>query len=107
VGVGQDEIEVVAHAHTCLVVTVPGLGDEVQALKAGILEVADLLVVNKADREGADQTVHDLESMLAMRLEPSRAVPVIKTAATTGLGVAELAEAAESPPHRGARSPQF
>jgi len=67
VGVGQDEVEIAATAYTTLVVTVPGLGDDIQALKAGLLEVADLLVVNKADREGADRTYRDLLLMLDMR----------------------------------------
>src|SRR5688572_15904322 len=67
VGVGQDEIDVVRLADTTAVVTVPGLGDEVQAIKAGILEIADVLVVNKADREGADRTMRDLFGMLELR----------------------------------------
>jgi LAO/AO transport system kinase len=67
VGVGQDEVEIAATAYTTLVVTVPGLGDDIQALKAGLLEVADILVVNKADREGADRTYQDLLTMLDLR----------------------------------------
>ncbi len=67
VGVGQDEVEIAATAYTTLVVTVPGLGDDIQALKAGLLEVADILVVNKADREGADRTYRDLLNMLDLR----------------------------------------
>jgi LAO/AO transport system kinase len=67
VGVGQDEVEIAAMADTTLVVTVPGLGDDIQALKAGLLEVADLLVVNKADREGAERSYQDLLLMLDMR----------------------------------------
>ena len=66
VGVGQDEIEVCRLAHTTCVVVVPGLGDDIQAIKAGILEVADLFAVNKSDREGADRTVRDLRSMLEL-----------------------------------------
>src|SRR4051812_7153999 len=66
VGVGQDEIEICRLAHTTVVVVVPGLGDDIQAIKAGILEVADLFAVNKADREGADRTVRDLRSMLEL-----------------------------------------
>ena len=74
VGVGQDEVDVVSQAETTVVVTVPGLGDEIQAIKAGILEIADVLVVNKADREGADRTVRDLTRMLELRgrTTPSR-----------------------------------
>jgi LAO/AO transport system kinase len=67
VGVGQDEIEIAALAHTVVVVAVPGLGDDVQAIKAGILEIADVFAVNKADREGADRAVRDLQQMLEMR----------------------------------------
>src|SRR5574341_566597 len=66
VGVGQDEVEVVKTAHTSVVVMVPGLGDSVQTIKAGIMEIADLFVVNKADREGADRTVRDIEMALMM-----------------------------------------
>jgi len=95
VGVGQDEVEVASLAHTSVVITVPGLGDDVQALKAGTLEIADLLVVNKADREGADRTVHDLESMLGLR-QGQEPPPVFKTSASQGAGVAELGLALES-----------
>jgi LAO/AO transport system kinase len=69
VGVGQDELEITRTAHTTLVVMAPGLGDEVQAIKAGILETADVFAVNKADREGADGTVRDLELMIALGSE--------------------------------------
>jgi LAO/AO transport system kinase len=67
VGVGQDEIEIASLAHTIVVVAVPGLGDDVQAIKAGVLEIADVFAVNKADREGADRTVRDLQGMLELR----------------------------------------
>ncbi len=67
VGVGQDEIEVASLAHTVVVVAVPGMGDDVQAIKAGVLEIADVFAVNKADREGADRTVRDLQMMLELR----------------------------------------
>src|SRR5512141_12574 len=67
VGVGQDEIEVAQLAHTVVVVSVPGFGDDVQAIKAGVLEIADVFAVNKADREGADRTVRDLQVMLELR----------------------------------------
>ena len=70
VGVGQDEIDIVRMAHTTAVVMVPGMGDDIQAIKAGILEIADVFVVNKADRDGADRTVRDLAVMLEMK--PSR-----------------------------------
>ncbi len=100
VGVGQDEVDVMDVAHTTVVVSVPGLGDDIQAIKAGLLEVADVLCVNKADREGADRTARDLEQMLALR--PARdggpgagAVEVVRTVATAGTGVSELAAAIE------------
>jgi len=117
VGVGQDELEVTRMAHSTLVVMAPGLGDDVQAIKAGILECADVFAVNKADRDGADATVRDLEVMLALGSDIFSAAaaksrghsaanvrpqgesgstggrwvpPIVKTCATTGQGVAEL-----------------
>jgi LAO/AO transport system kinase len=72
VGVGQDELEITRMAHTTLVVMAPGLGDEIQAIKAGLLECADVFAVNKADREGADATVRDLELMIALGGEVTR-----------------------------------
>ena len=94
VGVGQDEVEVVGTAHTCVVVSVPGLGDEVQTFKAGVLEIGDLFVVNKADREGASRTATELEMMLQMAPEGVGWSPkVLKTVATTGEGVATLLDA--------------
>lgn len=92
VGVGQDEVDIVRMADISLVVLVPGTGDEIQALKAGIMEIADIFVVNKADREGADRLAAAIESTLT--LQPAVAggwrPPVVKTVATTGHGVAEL-----------------
>lgn len=117
VGVGQDELEVTRHAHTTLVIVAPGLGDDIQAIKAGILEIADIFVLNKADRDGADATVRDLEQMMMLAPDKSHAVkshghsaamahrrgeeehadvwqiPVMRTIATRGEGVAELAKA--------------
>ncbi|MFQ5846484.1 MAG: methylmalonyl Co-A mutase-associated GTPase MeaB [Candidatus Methylomirabilales bacterium] len=93
VGVGQDEVEVVKAAHTSVVVIVPGLGDDIQAIKAGILEIADIFVVNKADREGAEKAVTELQAMMA--LGPGRSdwsPPIMKTVAIQGKGIAELAE---------------
>jgi LAO/AO transport system kinase len=96
VGVGQDEIDVMKAAHTTVVITVPGLGDDIQAIKAGILETADVLVVNKADREGADRAVRDLLHMLDLRDAEGgrREVEIVKTIASWGLkegsGLAEL-----------------
>jgi len=94
VGVGQDEVEVMGTAHTCVVVSVPGLGDEVQAIKAGILEIGDIFVVNKADREGADRTATELEMMLHMAPDTGGWLPkVYKTVATKGKGIVELVNA--------------
>jgi LAO/AO transport system kinase len=93
VGVGQDEVEIAGAADTTLVVTVPGLGDDIQALKAGLLEVADLLVVNKADREGAERTYQDLLMMIDMRSSkaPGNWLPkVFMTQAKEDQGVTEL-----------------
>jgi LAO/AO transport system kinase len=121
VGVGQDEIEVAELAHTVVVVAVPGMGDDVQAIKAGVLEIADVFAVNKADREGADRTVRDLQGMLELRRSTAtRPVldhdaqhrmrsaeawspddpaywepPIVKTVAVRDEGVGELAQAIE------------
>src|SRR5215471_12715447 len=84
VGVGQDELEITQTAHSTLVVMAPGMGDEVQALKAGILETADVFAVNKADREGADATVRDLELMIALGNEAIRALSKTRGHATHG-----------------------
>ena len=100
VGVGQDEVDVMKAAHTTVVVTVPGLGDDIQAIKAGLLEVADVLVVNKADREGADRTERDLLHMLELRAGDRKDVAIVRTIATRGIaegsGIAELAAAIEA-----------
>ena len=93
VGVGQDEVDVVAAAHTAVVVTAPGLGDGIQAIKAGILEIADILVVNKAERDGAERTVRDLQSMLELRPQGAPPVEIVRTVATRGEGIAELVQA--------------
>ena len=122
VGVGQDEIEIASLAHTVVVVAVPGMGDDVQAIKAGVLEIADVFCVNKADREGADRTVRDLQGMLEVRRiiqapppdhdehhqpggrsrgapaaanEPDAGwePPIVRTVAVTGEGIADLVEA--------------
>src|SRR5258706_8396415 len=100
VGVGQDEVDVMQAAHTTVVVTVPGLGDDIQAIKSGLLEVADVLVVNKADREGADRTERDLLNMLDLRAHGERKeVEIVRTIATRGTadgsGIVELAAAIE------------
>ncbi|MGH9038777.1 MAG: ArgK/MeaB family GTPase, partial [Acidimicrobiia bacterium] len=102
VGVGQVEIEVAGAADTTVVVVNPGWGDSVQASKAGLLEIADLFVVNKADRDGADETVRDLDFMLELSLQPgARGVPgaaawkppIVKTVASKGDGIDELWDA--------------
>ena len=95
VGVGQDEVDIVRTADISVVVLVPGTGDEVQALKAGIMEIADIFVVNKADREGADRLVAAVDANLALHPYQSGEwrPPVVKTVATTGAGVAELVAA--------------
>ncbi len=93
VGVGQDEVDIVKMADTTLLISVPGLGDEIQALKAGIMEIGEIFVVNKADREGADRLVTELNLMLDLSgsVSPWRP-PVLKTIATSGEGIAELME---------------
>ncbi len=91
VGVGQDEVEVVKAADCVMVVLTPGQGDGIQALKAGIMEIADIYVVNKADRDGADEVVADVLGMLS--IAGGEGSPVLKTSAVTGAGIAELAEA--------------
>ena len=93
VGVGQDEVEIVKTAHTTVVVTVPGLGDDVQAIKAGILEIADIFVINKADREGADKAAAELQAMMGLASgRRAWTPPILKTVATQGQGIAELAQ---------------
>jgi LAO/AO transport system kinase len=97
VGVGQDEVDIIRTADISIVTLVPGTGDEVQALKAGIMEIADIFVVNKADREGADRLVAAVDANLALHTYQSGEwrPPVVKTVATTGAGVAELVAAIE------------
>ncbi len=97
VGVGQDEIDIVRTADVSVVTVVPGAGDEVQALKAGIMEIADIFVVNKADREGADRTGASIEAMLSLHAYGAAdwRPPILKTEATTGRGVPELVDAIE------------
>jgi LAO/AO transport system kinase len=121
VGVGQDEVEIASLAHTVVVVAVPGMGDDVQAIKAGVLEIADIFCVNKADREGADRTVRDLQGMLEVRRiiqappmdhdehhrpagpipgpaaanqpDPDWEPPIVRAVAVTGEGIADLGAA--------------
>ena len=89
VGVGQDEIDVTATADVTVVVLVPGMGDEVQAIKAGIMEIADVFAINKADRPGVEQTQREIENMLSLG---HAVVPIFRTVATEGTGVPELVE---------------
>ena len=110
VGVGQEEVDVVRVADTVCLVTVPGLGDDIQAIKAGVLEIADVLVVNKADRPGADETARDLAQMLSLgpSVRPGPASPaldephsrwkppIIRTSAQDGGGIEELVRAVDA-----------
>jgi LAO/AO transport system kinase len=96
VGVGQDEVEIVGTADVSVVVLVPGLGDEVQALKAGIMEIADVFVVNKADREGALRLVTQIESMLSLAAPTAARPAIVQTVATADQGIAELLDAVEA-----------
>ena len=101
VGTGQAEVEVMRAAQTVLVVTAPGMGDEVQAIKAGILEIADIFVVSKADKPGADQTVAELAMLLSLdptrrqhdKTKPYWRIPVLKTAAIKNQGITQLVDA--------------
>ncbi len=101
VGVGQDEVEIARASHSVLVVSAPGLGDDVQAIKAGILEIADIHVVSKCDRADANRTITDLKTMLAMGIsvaiednagKPLWQVPVVGTSSETGEGIRKLVE---------------
>jgi LAO/AO transport system kinase len=94
VGVGQSEVEVAAAADTTLVLLAPGMGDGIQAAKAGILEVGDIFAVNKADRDGSDATVRELRNMIALgqRTDGGWDPPVVKTVASTGEGIGRLLE---------------
>ena len=100
VGVGQSEVEIVSLADTTLVLLAPGMGDGIQAAKAGILEVADVFVVNKADRDGADQVVRDLKYMISLgRREkegPSWRIPIVSTVGVRGDGLSDVVDAIET-----------
>lgn len=94
VGVGQDEVEIVKTADVSVVVLVPGMGDDIQALKAGIMEIGDIFVINKADREGVLRTEKDLEALLSLAMRPdSWQPPIIKTVAIENKGINDLVEA--------------
>jgi GTPase len=92
-GVGQEEVDVIRVVDTVCLVTVPGLGDDIQAIKAGVLEIADVLVVNKADRPGADETARDLAQMLTLAKDRPWKTPIVRTSAQTGDGLPQLMEA--------------
>lgn len=98
VGAGQAEVEIAREAHTVVVVEVPGMGDDIQAIKAGILEIADVFVVNKADREGVERTVRQLQMMLHLGSGEHRdgwEPPIVQTVSNTGKNIAEAAAAVE------------
>jgi LAO/AO transport system kinase len=97
VGVGQDEVEIVKAADVSVVVLVPGMGDDIQAIKAGIMEIGDIFVINKADREGVLRTEKELEALLSLAMRPDFwQPPIIKTVATESKGINELVGAIES-----------
>ncbi len=99
VGVGQDEVDVVKSAHTTVIVVIPGMGDDIQAIKAGILEIGDIFLINKADREGADKTLSDLRLMTDMDQKKHEGdkwtPPILKAQAVFDTGVAEFLEEIE------------
>jgi len=97
VGAGQSEVEIASHAHTTILVEMPGLGDDIQTIKAGIMEIGDIFVVNKADRLGADRTVTELRAMLELNSEPRGWMPpVLSAIAIDSVGIDELRDAIES-----------
>ncbi|MGB2635134.1 MAG: hypothetical protein WAM58_14490, partial [Candidatus Acidiferrum sp.] len=94
VGVGQDEVDIVRLADCVLVILVPGLGDDIQNMKAGLMEIADIFVLNKADREGADRLEEQLHAMLSLvMLRDGWHPPVLRTVATENRGISDLASA--------------
>src|SRR5437588_5620235 len=96
VGVGQDEVEIVKTADVCAVVLVPGMGDDVQTMKAGIMEIGDVLVLNKADREGALRAEKELQALLTLAVHEDAWQPaIVKTVATESKGIEDLAKAIE------------
>jgi LAO/AO transport system kinase len=94
VGVGQDEVDIVRLADVTIVILVPGMGDDVQTIKAGIMEIADIFVINKADREGAERVEREIRAMQTMAMRSDNwTPPIVKTVATEGAGITELANA--------------
>ena len=96
VGVGQDEVDIIKAAETVAVVLVPGLGDDIQAIKAGILEIGDVFVVNKADRDGADRVAAELAMMLDLSPQSEWRPPIVRTVAPSNAGVEEVVAALQS-----------
>src|SRR5437764_924866 len=97
VGVGQDEVEIVKTADVSVVVLVPGMGDDIQAIKAGIMEIGDVFVINKADRDGVLRAEKELEALLSLAHRPDMwNPPIVKTVATENRGIEELASAVEA-----------
>jgi LAO/AO transport system kinase len=100
VGVGQDEVDVVKAADVSVVVLVPGMGDDIQAIKAGIMEIGDIFVINKADREGVERTERELIALLEMSERPNEKdgwkPPIVRTVATQNKGITEFVEAIEN-----------
>ncbi len=96
VGVGQDEVDIIKAAETVAVVLVPGLGDDIQAIKAGILEIGDVFVVNKADRDGADRVAAELAMMLDLSPQKGWRPPIVRTVAPSNTGVDEVVTALQS-----------
>jgi LAO/AO transport system kinase len=93
VGVGQDEVDIVRLADVTIVILVPGMGDDVQSIKAGIMEIADIFVINKADREGAERVEREIRAMQSLAPRADNWVPpVVKTVASEGKGVADLVQ---------------
>ncbi|HEV2022461.1 MAG TPA: methylmalonyl Co-A mutase-associated GTPase MeaB [Terriglobales bacterium] len=94
VGVGQDEVDIVRLADATIVILVPGMGDDVQTIKAGIMEIADIFVINKSDREGAERVEREIRAMQSLATRPDRwSPPIVKTVATEGTGIPELVAA--------------
>jgi LAO/AO transport system kinase len=105
VGTGQNEIDIAEIADVRVVITAPGLGDGIQAMKAGLIEIADILVVNKCDREGAERTAEELTGSLALRARDGGAPPILKTSAMTGVGIADLLAAIDVASQRAQMQP--
>src|SRR5207249_7457964 len=94
VGVGQDEVDIVRVADITVVILVPGMGDDVQSIKAGIMEIADIFVINKSDHEGAERVEREIRAMQSLATRDDKwTPPIVKTVATNGSGVKELAHA--------------